>query len=253
MIENNLAIECINLEKSFGKKPVLQNINFKIKSGTILAVVGPNGAGKTTLLKILATLITPSAGNALVCGEDVNINPLTVKKMIGFVSSEERSFFWRLSGRQNLNFFAALHKIDKTESNNKIDALLRAVGLGEKGHVRFREYSTGMKQALGISRGMLHDPLVLLMDEPTRSLSPDVASTIRELINHKVRHEGKTVLISSHNLKEVEDMADRIAIIHQGAIKAIGTLSELRTHAGFSQPADLDAIFKYFTHEDKNK
>lgn len=241
------AIECISLKKAFGKRIVLQDIHLKIKQGAILALVGPNGAGKTTLLKILATLVVPSDGRALVCGKDVTINPIQVKKMTGFVSSEERSFYWRLTGRQNLNFFAALHNINGKERNRKINALLETVGLEKKSHVRFREYSTGMKQALGIVRGMLHDPPVLLLDEPTRSLSPDVARRVRDLINNKAGKEGKAILIASHNLKEVEDLTDRIAIIDHAAIKAMGTVSELKAEAGFSQSTDLETLFEHFT------
>lgn len=237
----------MGLKKAFGNKLVLQDISFSVKEGKILALVGPNGAGKTTLLKALASLIVPTGGKALVYGYDVIRNPVQAKKMIGFVPSEERSFFWRLSGQQNLKFFASLHNIHRKERNSKVDAALEAVGLEDKGHIRFREYSTGMKQALGIARGMLHDPPVLLLDEPTRSLSPDVAGKIRELIHNKAGKEGKAILIASHNLKEVEELADCIAIIHHGVIVALGSLSDLKTRAGFSPSTNLDTLFKHFT------
>ncbi len=244
MIKNQFAVECINLKKSFGKKIVLQDINLKTEKGSILGLVGPNGTGKTTLMKILATLITPSDGKAFISGYDVTANPISVKKEIGFVPSEERSFYWRLTGRQNLKFFAAIHNIFGKERDTQINTLLEAVGLIKDADVQFREYSTGMKQALGIVRGILHNPRVLIMDEPTRSLSPNIAKMVRQLIQDKVRKEGKTVLIASHNLKEIEDLADSIAVIHQGNIKAFGTLDELKASAGFSQNEDLDAIFE---------
>lgn len=244
LIKNQFAVECINLKKSFGKKIVLQDINLKTEKGSILGLVGPNGTGKTTLMKILATLITPSDGKAFISGYDVTANPISVKKEIGFVPSEERSFYWRLTGRQNLKFFAAIHNIFGKERDTQINTLLEAVGLIKDADVQFREYSTGMKQALGIVRGILHNPRVLIMDEPTRSLSPNIAKMVRQLIQDKVRKEGKTVLIASHNLKEIEDLADSIAVIHQGNIKAFGTLDELKASAGFSQNEDLDAIFE---------
>ncbi len=247
MMRKNPAIQCIGLKKAFGNKLVLQDIGFSVKEGKILALVGPNGAGKTTLLKTIASLIIPTGGKALVCGHDVITNPGQTKKMIGFVPSEERSFYWRLSARQNLKFFASLHNIHGKERNSKVNAALEAVGLEDKGHIRFREYSTGMKQALGIARGMLHDPPVLLLDEPTRSLSPDVAGKVRKLIHKKAGKEGKTILIASHNLKEVEELADRIAIIHHGVITALSSLSDLKTRAGFSPSTDLDALFEHFT------
>jgi len=247
MHRENPALKCVGLEKAFGNKPVLQDIHFSVNEGHILALVGPNGAGKTTLLKILASLIIPTGGKALVCGHDVIRNPIQSKRKIGFVPSEERSFYWRLSGIQNLRFFAALHIIRGKERENRIIAALEAVGLQDKGNVRFREYSSGMKQALAIARGILHDPPVLLLDEPTRSLSPDVARKIRKLIHYKAANEGRTILISSHNLTEVEELADHIAIIHHGVIKALGSLSDLKTLAGSSPSTDLNTLFEHFT------
>lgn len=247
MNRENPTIQCIGLEKAFGHRTVLQDIRFQVDKGHILALVGPNGAGKTTLLKILASLIIPTGGKALVCGHDVISDPIPAKREIGFVPSEERSFYWRLSGIQNLRFFASLHNIQGKERNSKVNAALEAVGLQDKGNVRFKEYSSGMKQALGIARGILHDPPVLLLDEPTRSLSPDIARKIRELIHQKAKNEGRTVLISSHNLKEVEELADHIAIIHHGAIQALGTISELKVRAGLSPSTDLDTLFEHFT------
>jgi ABC-2 type transport system ATP-binding protein len=245
---NNPAIECIGLNKAFGNKPVLQNIHLSVEGDEIFALVGPNGAGKTTLLKIFTSLIIPTGGKALVCGHDVMRDPIQAKRKIGFVPSEERSFYWRLNGGQNLRFFASLHNIRGKERNSKIEAVLEAVGLEDKGNVPFKEYSSGMKQALCIARGMLHDPPVLLLDEPTRSLSPDVARRIRGLIHNKAKKEGKTILISSHNLTEVEELADRIAVLHQGTIKALGSLNDLKTQAGFSRSADMDTLFEYFTN-----
>ncbi len=247
MNRENPAIQCIGITQGFGNKLVLQDIRFSVKKGHILALVGPNGAGKTTLFKIFASLIIPAKGHALICGHDVIRNPVQAKRMIGFVSSEERSFYWRLSARQNLKFFASLHDIHGKERDRRVSTALEAVGLEDKGHVQFRQYSSGMKQALGIARGILHDPSVLLMDEPTQSLSPDVAGKVRKLIRNKAKTEGKTILIASHNLKEAEELADRISIIHHGVIKAIGSLSDLKTLAGISPSSDLHSLFEHFT------
>jgi ABC-2 type transport system ATP-binding protein len=244
----NPAIQCVGLKKAFGNRLALQDIHFSVNEGNIFALVGPNGAGKTTLLKILASLIVPTGGRALVCGHDVIRNPIQAKRMIGFVPSEERSFYWRLSGQQNLKFFASLYNIHGKERDRRVNAALEAVGLEDKGRIGFSEYSSGMKQALGIARGMLHDPPVLLLDEPTRSLSPDVAGKVRKLINNKAKKEGKAILIASHNLKEVEDLADGISIIHHGVIKALGSLSDLKTLAGISPSADMHSLFEHFTH-----
>ena len=247
MTKDKPLIECFNLSKSFGKKIVLRDINLRVKAGTILALVGSNGAGKTTLLKILATLVAPSGGDAFVNGRDVMAYPIETKKMIGFISSEERSFFWRLTGSQNLEFFSSLYNIDKKESRRRVDALLDELGSERNGNVRFREYSSGMKQILSILRGMLHDPQILLMDEPTRSLSPDIAKKVHDLIRSRAERDGKTILIASHNLQEVEKLADSIAIIDSGTIKAIGAMEELKKKAGVSSTASLDAVFEHFT------
>lgn len=250
MGSERFAVECVNINKSFGDKNVLHDINLRVKPGTIMALVGPNGAGKTTLLKILATLIAPSGGRAFIGGENVADNPIDIKKKMGFLSSEERSFYWRLTGRQNLKFFASLYDIRGKDKNKRIDEVLTSVGFYNDADTRFREYSTGMKQTLGIVRVLLHDPSVLLLDEPTRSLSPDVAKRIRKLILKKAKDEGKTVLISSHNLSEVEKLADSIAMLDHGVIQSVGTMDELKKLAGISVSANLNAVFEYFTGKD---
>jgi ABC-2 type transport system ATP-binding protein len=245
-------IECQNLYKSFGKKSILKGIDFQIPPGGILGLVGPNGAGKTTLMKILATLITPSGGKVNVLGVNIANNSTAVKKVIGLALSEERNFYWRLSGRQNLKFFGALYDIPEKERSRRVDTLIQTVGLGDKGDLQFRKYSSGMKQALGIARAMLHDPPILLMDEPTRSLSPNQAHRIRRLLHKGAKEEGKAILLSSHNLREVQELADRIAIIDNGEIKALGTLAELKQLAGMPSSVNLDRIFQHFIAEERD-
>lgn len=240
-------IECLHLGKSFGKRMVLRDISFNLQGGNILTLVGPNGAGKTTLLKILATLITPDTGGASVAGADLIRNQRAVRRSIGFVSSEERSFYWRLTGRENLRFFAALHGVHGKKALARIDSLLEAVGLEAQGASRFREYSTGMKQALGIARAMLHDPPVLLLDEPTRSLGPDLARKVRRFLLDLAKQEGKAILWASQNLNELEELADQAGILHQGAIRAIGSIPALQQQAGLSPSATPGALFDHFT------
>lgn len=246
---HDVSIACDHLSKSFGQRRVLKDVSFEVRGGKILALVGQNGAGKTTLLKILATLITPTDGTVLIGGEDVCQNQLGVKRIIGFVSSEERSFYWRLTGRQNLQFFASLHGINGKEGRKRIDMLLDAVGLGGRGDLRFRECSTGMKQALGIARSLLHDPPVLLLDEPTRSLSPDIARRACNLFDDLAKLEGKAILVASHNLTELEGLADHVAILHQGTIRAIGDMTALYEQAGLPDHGTLEALFDHFTRE----
>jgi ABC-2 type transport system ATP-binding protein len=245
---DDALVVCMGLAKSFRERTVLLDVSFSIASGEILALVGPNGAGKTTLLKILATLITPSDGTALICGKDLGRDWLEIKRVMGFVSSEERSFYWRLTARQNLRFFASLYGIDK-EREKRIDMLLEAVGLEGKGNLRFREYSTGMKQALGIARGMLHDPPVLLLDEPTRSLGPKIARSVRNLLHDLAKQAGKAILVASQNLNELEALADQFAILHRGTVRALGSLPALQQHAGLYHSTSLETLFDHFTRE----
>lgn len=247
------SVECRNLSKVFGKRVVLREVDLKARPGTIVSLMGVNGSGKTTLLKILATLIVPSSGEAMICGRDVARHSHQVRMHLGFVPSEERSFYWRLTARQNLRFFAALYGLHGRNGSRRVEHLLQAVGLDQSGDVCFREYSTGMKQALAIARGMLHDPSVLLLDEPTRSLSPNVAKKVCNLLRATARDEGKTILIASHNLVEVEKLADQITVIQKGRIRACGTQAEIKATAGLREDDSLETVFEYYTCQDETR
>lgn len=226
------AIEYLDVSKTFHNLEILKSINLGVEPGTVLTIVGSNGAGKTTLLKMAASLVAPSAGRVLIHGGDAARSGAKVKCMIGFAPSEERSFYWRLTGRQNLRFFATLYGLGGKEAEGRIDRLLDAAGLDAKGDTAFREYSAGMKQALGIARAMLHDPPVLLLDEPTRSLSPDAAGRMRKLIRRKAEEEGKCVLMAAHDFQDLERPTDRIAVLHNGEIRAAGPLAALEASTG---------------------
>ena len=207
----------------------LENINIRVKRGEVFGLLGPNGAGKTTLIKTLCTLLLPNEGTAVVNGYDIVKEEKEVKRSIGYVVNDERSFYWRLTGRQNLGFFAILNNLTPNRANQRIEEVLRLVGLETNGDKRVKDYSTGMKQKLAIARGMLSDPEVLFMDEPTRSLDPTIARSLREFIRRNiVEGQGKTVFLSTHNLGEAEDLCDRITILDKGKIKACGTLDEMR-------------------------
>ena len=242
------AVKCVELTKSFGKNRAADDLNLTVKQGSIVSLVGGNGSGKTTLLKILATFVAPSSGSASIFGIDTLENPTSLRKMIGFVPSEERSFYWRLTGRQNLRFFAALHGLKGGEGGEMLEYLLEAVGLKERGDELFRAYSTGMKQALGIARALLHDPQLLLLDEPFRSLDFETEGRVREMLLRLVRKEGKTILMASHNLKEVERMADRVVIMKEGRILAEGSCDNLQQLSGLALP-DLGTIFNHFSRK----
>ena len=196
MSDKRTAISCTNLIKRFGQNTVLRNINITLEEGRLLALLGPMGAGKTTLLKIMATLISPDEGRAAIFGFDSVREAVKVRQRIGYISSEDRSMYWRLSGRQNLRFFGSLQGMESQAANQNIDRLSEIFGLQKKINQKVKDYSTGMRQALAIMRGLLHDPAVLLIDEPTRSLSLDVALKVRSYLREKVEGEGKTILLA---------------------------------------------------------
>ncbi|MEW6382291.1 MAG: ABC transporter ATP-binding protein [bacterium] len=206
----------------------LQGVSLKVNQGEVFCLLGPNGAGKTTLIKILCTLMLPTEGRALVNGLDVTASPGEVRRAIGYVISEERSFYWRLTAWQNLKFFGILNNIPATELDRRITSVLKLVDLEGKAQTLFKDFSLGMKQRLAIARALLTDPLILFMDEPTRSLDPASADSLRRFIRRQiVDREGKTVFLATHNLKEVEEIGHRMAIIHGGKVKACGTPAEM--------------------------
>lgn len=233
-----IPIDCIGLGKDYGSQAVLRDVTFSVDAGMVRALIGANGAGKTTLLKILATLITPSTGQARIGGEDVAGKSERVRKGIGYISSEERSFYWRLTGRQNLRFFAVLQRMNAAQSEERIDSLLGRLGLEKMGNRRFQEYSTGMKQSLAIARGLLHDPPVILADEPTRSLSPEAAMRFYEIIRDEAE-KGKAILFASHNLAEVDRLADTFICLDEGRVVAEGKRGDLSMRTGIIRDGSL--------------
>jgi len=238
-----LSIQLHNITKTFTERSwqtlfgtktpkkvkALQGVSLTIKPGEIFGLLGPNGAGKTTLIKILATLILPDSGKASINGFDLVAHPQDVRALIGLVNANERSFYWRLTGRQNLDFFAALWNLDKLEKNKRICDVLDWVGLGHKVDTPIMKYSTGQQQRLALARALLPDPKILLMDEPTRSLDPVMAARLRKLARDElVGKLGKTILWCTHNLAEARDVCHRLAIIHEGRIMASGSLKDMQ-------------------------
>jgi ABC-2 type transport system ATP-binding protein len=201
----------------------------EINSGEIFGLVGPNGAGKTTFVKLLCTLLLPSSGEAFVCGHDVVREAHRVKHLVGLVASEERSFFWRLTGRENLQFFGTLYNLSRRQTDERIDELFELLELTEVGNVRFNEYSTGMRQKLAIARGLLSQPKVLFMDEPTKGLDPLSAQALLAVIRRKLAAFSRsTIILTTHILRDVEQLCDRLAIMNRGRMIACGTVADLR-------------------------
>jgi ABC-2 type transport system ATP-binding protein len=207
----------------------VDGVSLQIRQGELFGLLGQNGAGKTTLIKMLSTALLPSSGSASIAGHDVVREARCVRTLIGVVSGEERSFYWRLTGRQNLEFFAALYHIPALIARCRIDELLRAVGLTGAADDPFRTYSTGMRQKLAIARGLLNEPQVLFMDEPTRSLDPISAQSIRRLVTeHIIGKLGSTVILATHSMSEAEALCDRVALVRAGRVVAQGSIEQLR-------------------------
>ena len=210
----------------------LRDLDLTIHRGEILGLLGTNGAGKTTLLKILATLILPTAGRVTVEGYNVARDAERVKALIGLAISDERSFYWRLTGRQNLEFFAAFQGLRPKATRDRIEQLREQLGL-EALHRDVGVYSTGMRHRLAIARALLPQPQILLLDEPTRSLDPLATSALHHLIRDTlVAQMGCTVVLATHNLQEAEELCERIAVLHEGQLVGCGTIRELRQQSG---------------------
>jgi len=218
----------------------VDSVTLQIQKGELFGLLGPNGAGKTTLVKMLCTLILPSEGRALVCGKDVVAEATAIKPAIGLIDCQERSFFWRLSGRRNLQFFAALHGLHGAQADRRIAELLELVGLSAHADQRFMGYSTGMRQKLAVARGLLATPRILFMDEPTRSLDPMIARDLRTFIRQRLVDElGCTVVLVTHRLEEAEELCDRVAIMNHGCVIACGPVAEIKRHIPARQKVDL--------------
>ena len=250
------AVEMRELKKVFhqhvnfmdlflGRKKItraLNGISFDIKEGEIFGLLGPNGAGKTTLIKILTTLIIPTEGTAKVHGYDVAKEEWQVKKIIGLIHSDERSFFWRLTGRQNLEFFASIFHIPKRLAKIRIDEEIAHVGLEEYADNLFYNYSTGMKQRLAIARGLLNSPRILFMDEAMRSIDPVSTQKIREFIKKMIRERNDmTIIMATNRLDEATNLCDRVAILNKGHLVKCGTIGEMESVTNESIQYEIEA------------
>lgn len=258
-----IAIETHNLTKVFRRSNGLfrrsanghpdawiravDDVSLTLEAGSVLAILGSNGAGKTTLLRILAGLAIPSAGYAKICGLDTAQEDGRLRTLVGVSLSDDRSLYARLSGRQNLDFFSALHGMGRPEATQRIDELGNILTIPLDQSVQAS--SSGMRQRILIARALLHDPPVLLLDEPTKSLDPASAQGLRGFIRETLAdHLSKTVVIATHNLAEAEALGDEIAIMKQGRIRACGTLDVLQRMAGLAT-GTLEDVFHQFTKE----
>jgi ABC-2 type transport system ATP-binding protein len=241
------AIRTISLTKAFEKKGerprlfsrakrtraqqvmAVDHVDLAIEKNMLFGLLGPNGAGKTTTIKLLSTLLLPDDGTAYVNGFDINTQANKVRSSIGVVTGGERGLYWRLTARENLLFFARLYGVREDKARPRIDELLKLVELEDWADTTVEKYSRGMKQRLHLIRGLIHDPPVLLLDEPTMGLDPNSAVVIRDFIKEKLQKEqGKTILLTTHYMEEADQLCDRIAVMHHGNIIINGSPSELK-------------------------
>ena len=205
----------------------VRGVSFEIREGELFGLLGPNGAGKTTTIKMLITLLIPTSGRALVLGHDVVEDSRWVRERIGYVFGGDRGLYERLSALDNLRYFAELYGVDPKRQRARIDELLELVGLEGREKERVEGYSRGMRQRLHIARGLLHDPPVLFLDEPTIGVDPVGARELRATIGN-LKAAGKTVLLTTHYMFEADVLCDRIAVIAKGRIVAEGTPRDLK-------------------------
>jgi ABC-2 type transport system ATP-binding protein len=205
----------------------VDGIDLRVEPGEIFGVLGPNGAGKTTTLKMLATLLEPTSGEARVLGIDVRERPREVRARLGAMLSGERSLYWKLTGRENLEYFAALYHVPPREARARIDRALEEVKLADRAEDYVERYSTGMRQRLALARALLPDPPLLILDEPTVGLDPQASRDLRDRVRD-LRRQGRTVLLTTHYMEEADQLCDRVAIIDHGRIVALDTPAALK-------------------------
>ncbi len=248
------AIRVEGLAKTYpGKPPVqaLHPIHFQIDAGEMTVLLGPNGAGKTTLFKILATLLRPDAGEAWVAGRPLS-QSRAVRAHIGVITDPDRSFFWRLDGRENLRFFAAGYGIRGRAFQQRLAKLTATLGMEEFIHRRVGSLSSGQRGRLALARALFHRPTILLLDEPTRSLDPAAAGDFIHLLGMYLQEQPQaSVLLSTHRLGAVAPFARRVLILNHGRLLAHDAPEELLAQAGLPQPetrtAALARLYEHFT------
>jgi sodium transport system ATP-binding protein len=228
-------IQVQELSKSFsdpkrGTRNAADRVSFEVRAGEVFGLLGPNGAGKTTTLRLIGTLLKPTSGTAIINGFDVNREPGKVREQIGFLSGD-MGLYARLTPREILNFFGELNSMDAQRRAKRIGEMITLFDMGNFADVRTDKLSTGMKQKTAIARTMLHDPPVLILDEPSSGLDVPTARTIEKAIMDAKR-AGKCIVYSTHVMEEAEYLCDRIGVISDGRMKMIGTMDELRAATG---------------------
>jgi ABC-2 type transport system ATP-binding protein len=217
----------------------VDRLDLRVEHGEILGLLGPNGAGKTTVVRMLATLLEPTGGTIRICGVDALARPRQARALLGAVLGGERSVYWKLTGRENLEYYAALYHLPRGVTAGRTAEVLAAVGLTERADDYVERYSTGMRQRLALARAVLADPPLLLLDEPTAGLDPQASADLRERIRGLCA-DGKAVLLTTHDMDEADRLCDRVAIMDRGRIVALGPPAALKRALRATQVVELE-------------
>ena len=220
MASEDVMIKIESLTKSFGRIKALNDLNLEIGRGELLGIIGSNGAGKTTTIRIICCILKPDSGDVLVGGHSIQTDPIKIKSMIGYLP-EEPNLYERFKARELLRYFAELYGVPKGEIESRIEELLELVGMSDRADDKINTFSKGLRQRVGIARALIHDPPIIIFDEPTMGLDPATANTIRGFIR-KLKGK-KTIILCTHYMDEAESLCDRVAIVNKGQIIDIGT------------------------------
>jgi ABC-2 type transport system ATP-binding protein len=240
---DRFAIATSELTRQFGTLTAVDHLKLQVSYGEIFGLLGANGAGKSTVIKMLTTLLSPTSGSAEVGGFDIIKSPGNVRRRIGYVS-QLLSADGALTGFENLRLSAKLYDIPGEESGARIDNALEFMGLADSAHKLVRTYSGGMIRRLELAQAMLHRPAILFLDEPTIGLDPVARRTVWDRLLDLRRDYGMTVLITTHDMEEAEELCDCLAILHKGQVSVVGKPAELR--AGLGEKATMDDVFVHY-------
>lgn len=232
-------IEVQQVTKQFGAFSALEDVSFRVEAGEVYGLLGENGAGKTTMMRMMATILRPTSGNIEVAGFSVIKEPNEVRRRIGILFGGDVGLYSRLTARENIAYFGSMYGMDQTAIEQRIKRLSQMLEMDSFLDRRVGPFSRGMKQKVAIARTLVHDPQVILLDEPTTGLDVTAATMFRQMIG-TLQEEGKTILFSSHNMGEIDKLCKRIALIHKGRLQYAGTLQKLREQYGMQ---DLDDLF----------
>ncbi len=225
MNSDEIMVKIESLNKSFGHITALDNLNLEIKKGELLGIIGPNGAGKTTAIRIICCILQPNSGNVTVGGHSIYHDQIKIKSMIGYLP-EEPNLYERFKARDLLKYFGELYGVPKNRIEGRIDELLELVGMSKRADDRINTFSKGLRQRIGIARALIHDPEVIIFDEPTMGLDPATSRVIRNFIQDL--KGDKTVILCTHYMDEADLLCDRVAILNQGKIRDMGTPESLK-------------------------